>query len=103
MSTIFNTEWIFSNIGLFVLIFFLIVIYIRNGLYSDTITREITKSERQLKDLKIQFKLSKALVNNKTNEEAIQQAVSQFGLIPSETKPTIFFINQDSIKNGNKR
>ncbi len=103
MSTIFNTDWIFSNIGLFVLVFFLFVIYIRNGLYSDTIIREIAKSERQLKDLKIQYKLSKALVNDKTNEEAIQKAVSTYELFPSQIKPNVVFIHLDSLKNGNKR
>lgn len=98
---LFKSDWIFNHLKLLITGFFLIIIYIRNGHLGDKLIRDISKTEVELEDLKIKYKLSKAKLNSVTNEKYITQKAIGLGLVVAENIPFTLIISKDTIQNGN--
>lgn len=80
-------EWITKNIGFFLFLAGLTVIYIANGHWADKTIRDISKTSKQIKDLQFEYKTLKSELMFQTRETELVKAVEEKGLKISETPP----------------
>lgn len=75
-----GTRWIMKNIGFFLFLAGLAVIYIYNGHYADKISRDITRTDKEVKDLQYEYKTLKSEVMFRSKQSELAKAVEPFGL-----------------------
>jgi cell division protein FtsL len=73
-------QWIVKNIPFFLFLAFLAVIYIYNGHYADKVVRDISRTNRELKELQYEFKTLKSEVMFRSKQSELARAVEPFGL-----------------------
>ena len=73
-------RWIMRNIGFFFFLAALAVIYIYNGHYADNISRDITRTDKEVKELQYEYKTLKSEVMFRSKQSELARAVAPFGL-----------------------
>lgn len=92
-------EWISNNIGFFLFLAALTVLYIANGHYADKTIRDISKTNKEIKDLQFQYKTLKSELMYQTRETELIKAVEADGLKISDVPPMhIKLLKADSLK-----
>lgn len=82
-----NYEWIVKNIGFFLFLSVLAVLYIANGHMADKTIRRINAINNELKELQFKYKTLKSELMYKTEESQIVQLVEPMGLKISKDMP----------------
>lgn len=77
---VFSYSWIVNNLGFFLFVAVLAVVYIGNGHMATNNIREINKLNAEIKDLQFENKTLKSELMYKTREEAIVQMVQPLQL-----------------------
>ena len=75
-----NYKWIVKNIPFFLFISGLAVLYIYNGHHADKLIRQITTSEKNIKELEYEYKTIKAEVIYRSKASELVKAVEPMGL-----------------------
>lgn len=87
IGSLFNSQWITSNMNFFLFLSFLAIIYIANGHWADKTIRNIDKTKRELRDLQFEYKTVKAELMHKTEESQILKVAEPLGLKISNEVP----------------
>lgn len=82
-----NYEWIVKNIGFFLFLSVLAVLYIANGHMADKTIRRINSINNELKELQFTYKTLKSELMYKTEESQIVKLVEPLGLKISNEMP----------------
>ncbi|MEO0065848.1 MAG: hypothetical protein RI983_1174 [Bacteroidota bacterium] len=82
-----NYEWIVKNIGFFLFLSLLAVLYIANGHMGDKTIRRINSINNELKELQFTYKTLKSELMYKTEESQIVKLVEPIGLKISKEMP----------------
>ena len=82
-----NYEWIVKNIGFFLFLSLLAVLYIANGHMADKTIRRINSINNELKELQFTYKTLKSELMYKTEESQIVKLVEPMGLKISNEMP----------------
>ena len=88
--------WIMKNIGFFLFLAVLAVVYIYNGHYADKISRDITRTDKEVKELEYEYKTLKSEVMFRSKQSELAKAVEPFGLKELDHPPYILI---DSVEN----
>ena len=91
-------RWIMRNIGFFFFLAALAVIYIYNGHYADNISRDITRTDKEVKELQYEYKTLKSEVMFRSKQSELARAVAPFGLKELTLPP--YILNDSSQMNG---
>ena len=75
-----NYQAIVKQIPFFLFLALLAVVYIYNGHYADKTIREISKTERELKELQYEYKTVKGDVLFRSKQSELVKAVEPLGL-----------------------
>jgi cell division protein FtsL len=73
-------RWIVKNIPFFLFLAALAVVYIYNGHSADKTVRQMTKVNRELKELQYEYKTLKSEVMFRSKQSELARAVEPFGL-----------------------
>jgi hypothetical protein len=73
-------RWVMRNISFFLFLAALAVIYIYNGHYADKISRDINRTNKELKELQYEYKTLKSEVMFRSKQSELAKAVEPFGL-----------------------
>ena len=76
----FSYRWIVKNIPFFLFMAVLAVIYIYNGHSADKTVRQMTRVNRELKELQYEYKTLKSEVMFRSKQSELARAVEPFGL-----------------------
>lgn len=87
IGSLFNSQWITSNMNFFLFLSFMAIIYIANGHWADKTIRNIDKTKRELRDLQFEYKTVKAELMHKTEESQILKVAEPLGLKISKEVP----------------
>ncbi|ANI90341.1 hypothetical protein A9P82_14190 [Arachidicoccus ginsenosidimutans] len=96
-----NYEWITKNIGFFLFLALLTILYIANGHWADKTIRNISKNNKEIKDLQFEYKTLKSELMFQTRESELVKAVEAKGLKISETPP--IHIKQENKDNSTNK
>ena len=91
-------RWIMKNIGFFLFLAALAVLYIYNGHYADKISRDINRTNKELKELQYEYKTLKSEVMFRSKQSELARAVDPFGL-KQLVQPPYILVDSISIKN----
>src|ERR1700761_1761101 len=91
-------RWIMKNIGFFLFLAALAVVYIYNGHYADKISRDITRTNKELKELQYEYKTLRSEVMFRSKQTELAKAVEPFGLKELIKPP---YVITDSSKTNN--
>jgi Bacteriodetes cell division protein (FtsL-like) len=91
-------RWIMRNIGFFFFLAALAVIYIYNGHYADNISRDITRTDKEVKELQYEYKTLKSEVMFRSKQSELARAVAPFGLKELTLPP--YILNDSTQMNG---
>ncbi|HEY4285698.1 MAG TPA: FtsL-like putative cell division protein [Puia sp.] len=89
-------SWVMKNIGFFLFLAALAVVYIYNGHYADNISRDINRTNKELKELQYEYKTLKSEVMFRSKQSELAKAVDPFGLKQLTQPP---FVIVDSVQN----
>ena len=78
--SILSYRWIMKNVPFFLFLAALAVIYIYNGHYADKISRDINRTNRELKELQYEYKTLKSEVMFRSKQSELARAVNPLGL-----------------------
>src|SRR5215212_2643901 len=84
-----NYSAIVKQIPFFIFLALLAVVYIYNGHYADKTIREISKTERELKELQYEYKTVKGDVLFKSKQSELVKAVEPLGLKELMAAPVV--------------
>ncbi|HET6254333.1 MAG TPA: FtsL-like putative cell division protein [Puia sp.] len=73
-------RWVVRNIGFLLFLAVLAVVYIYNGHYADKISRDLSRTNKELKELQYEYKTLKSEVMFRSKESELAKAVAPFGL-----------------------
>jgi len=90
-----NYRWIVTNIPFFLFLAILAVVYIYNGHLADKTVRHMTQVNKELKELKYEYKTMKSEVMFRSKQSELAKAVEPFGLKELLQPPIVL---NDSIK-----
>jgi len=88
-------RWVVRNVGFLLFLAALAVIYIYNGHYADNISRDLGRTNKELKELQYEYKTLKSEVMFRSKESELAKAVAPFGLKELTQPP---FILTDSVQ-----
>jgi hypothetical protein len=91
-------KWIVRNIPFFLFLAMLAVIYIYNGHNADKTVRQMTRLNRELKELQYEYKTIKSEVMFRSKQSELARAVEPFGLKELLQPPVVL---ADSSSNDN--
>lgn len=95
---VFNHRFIVRNVPFFLFLAALAVLYIFNGHYSDKLVREITRSEKNIKELQYEYKTVQSEVIFRSKASELVKAVEPLGL-KELTSPPVYLA--DSVNRNN--
>ncbi len=75
-----NYGWIVNNIGFFVFVAVMAVLYIANGHMADNRIRKINETAKQLKELQYEYKTVKSEMMFRSRESELIKAAEPLGL-----------------------
>ena len=84
-----NYQSVVKQVPFFLFLALLAVVYIYNGHYADKTIREISKTERELKELQYEYKTVKGEVLFKSKQSELVKAVEPLGLKELMTAPVV--------------
>lgn len=84
-----NYQSIVKQIPFFLFLALLAVVYIYNGHYADKTIREISKTERELKELQYEYKTVKGDVLFRSKQSELVKAVEPLGLKELNVAPVV--------------
>ena len=84
-----NYQAIVKQIPFFLFLALLAVVYIYNGHYADKTIREISKTERELKELQYEYKTVKGDVLFRSKQSELVKAVEPLGLKELMAAPVV--------------
>lgn len=90
-----NYQSIVKQIPFFLFLAALAVIYIYNGHYADKTIRDISRTERQLKELQYEYKTVKGDVLFRSKQSELVKAVEPLGLKELTVSPVILIDSSD--------
>ncbi|BAV10348.1 hypothetical protein SAMN05421788_104281 [Filimonas lacunae] len=73
-------EWIVKNIGFFLFLALLAVLYIANGHMADKCLRDADRTEKELKELQYEYKTLKSEIMFRSRESEIIKVADPLGL-----------------------
>jgi Bacteriodetes cell division protein (FtsL-like) len=73
-------RWVVRNVSFLLFLASLAVIYIYNGHYADKISRDLNRTNKELKELQYEYKTLKSEVMFRSKESELARAVEPFGL-----------------------
>lgn len=73
-------RWVVRNVGFLLFLASLAVIYIYNGHYADKISRDLNRTNKEVKELQYEYKTLKSEVMFRSKESELARAVEPFGL-----------------------
>ena len=85
-------QWVIRNIGFVIFLTVLAIVYIYNGHYADKISRDLNRTNKELKELQYEYKTLKSEVMFRSKESELAKAVAPFGL-EELTKPPFVLID----------
>ena len=85
-------RWVVRNVGFLLFLALLAVIYIYNGHYADKISRDLNRTNKELKELQYEYKTLKSEVMFRSKESELARAVEPFGL-KELTQPPFMLID----------
>jgi len=88
-------RWIMKNIGFFLFLAVLAVVYIYNGHYADKISRDLTRTDKELRELQYEYKTLKSEVMFRSKQSELAKAVEPFGLKELTHPPYILVDSQE--------
>ncbi len=94
-ATMVGYRWVMKNIMFFLFLAGLAVVYIYNGHYADKISRDISRTNKELKELQYEYKTLRSEVMFRSKQSELARAVEPFGL-KELTRPP--FVLVDSVK-----
>ena len=86
-----------KNIGFFLFLAALAVVYIYNGHYADKLSRDITRTDKEVKELQYEYKTLKSEVMFRSKQSELAKAVEPFGL-KELMKPPYVLVDSSQIK-----
>ena len=89
-------RWIVKNIGFFLFLTVLAVVYIYNGHYADKISRDLTRTDKELKELQYEYKTLKSEVMFRSKQSELARAVEPFGLKKLTHPPYLLVDSMDN-------
>jgi hypothetical protein len=96
-----GTRWFATsmrkNIGFFLFLAALAVVYIYNGHYADKISRDITRTDKEVKELQYEYKTLKSEVMFRSKQSELAKAVEPFGL-KELVKPPYVILDSTNVK-----
>lgn len=90
-----NYQSIVKQIPFFLFLAALAVVYIYNGHYADKTIRDISRAERQLKELQYEYKTVKGDVLFRSKQSELVKAVEPLGLKELTVSPVILIDSSD--------
>src|SRR3984957_18137096 len=93
-------RWVARNVGFLLFLATLAVVYIYNGHYADQMSRDLNRTNKELKELQYEYKTLKSEVMFRSKESELAKAVAPFGL-KELTQPPFMLI--DSLAAGSPR
>ncbi len=88
-------EWILQNLGFFLFLALLAVLYIANGHAADNTIRDINNTATELKDLQYEYKTLKSKEIFRSREDELVQSALPLGLKISEEPPMHLKVKQE--------
>jgi hypothetical protein len=88
-------RWVVRNVSFLLFLASLAVIYIYNGHYADKISRDLNRTNKELKELQYEYKTLKSEVMFRSKESELAKAVEPFGLKELTQPP---FVLIDSVQ-----
>ena len=82
-------KWVVKNIPFFLFLAFLAVLYIFNGHFSDKLTRKMSTTEKNIKELQYEFKTVKSEVIFRSKASELAKAVEPLGLKELTEPPVV--------------
>jgi hypothetical protein len=73
-------RWVVRNVSFLLFLASLAVIYIYNGHYADKISRDLNRTNKEVKELQYEYKTLKSEVMFRSKESELAKAVEPFGL-----------------------
>jgi hypothetical protein len=84
-----NYQSIVRQMPFFLFLALLAVVYIYNGHYADKLSRDIARTEKQLKELQYEYKTVKGEVLFRSKQSEMAKAVAPLGLKELNETPVI--------------
>ena len=82
-------RWVVRNVSFLLFLAALAVIYIYNGHYADKISRDLNRTNKELKELQYEYKTLKSEVMFRSKESELAKAVEPFGLKELTSPPFV--------------
>ena len=82
-------KWVVKNVPFFLFLAVLAVLYIYNGHHADKLIKEITKTEKNLKELEYEYKSVKSEVIFRSKASELIKVVEPLGLKESKEPPVV--------------
>ena len=82
-------RWVVRNVSFLLFLASLAVIYIYNGHYADKISRDLNRTNKELKELQYEYKTLKSEVMFRSKESELAKAVEPFGLKELTSPPFV--------------
>jgi hypothetical protein len=82
-------RWVVRNVSFLLFLASLAVIYIYNGHYADKISRDLNRTNKELKELQYEYKTLKSEVMFRSKESELARAVEPFGLKELTSPPFV--------------
>ncbi|MEO6404867.1 MAG: FtsL-like putative cell division protein [Ferruginibacter sp.] len=92
-------KWIVKNIPFFLFLAALAILYIYNGHHADKLMRNITKTEKNIKELEYEYKTIKADVIYRSKASELIKAVEPLGLKEPKTPPAMLVSENSAASN----
>ncbi|HMO62972.1 MAG TPA: FtsL-like putative cell division protein [Ferruginibacter sp.] len=86
---VFSYTWVVKNIPFFLFLSLLAVLYIYNGHLSDKLTRKISATEKNIKELEYEYKTVKSEVIFRSKASELVKAVEPLGLKQISRPPVV--------------
>lgn len=93
VNNVLKQQWIVTNIGFFLFLAFLTVVYIANGHTADKTIRDISRTAKQLKELQYEYKTLKSEMMFKSRETEMLKTVESLGFKVSAEPPMRLSVN----------
>jgi hypothetical protein len=88
-------RWVVRNVGFLLFLAAMAVVYIYNGHYADKISRDLSRTNKEVKELQYEYKTLKSEVMFRSKESELAKAVAPFGLQELTQPP---FVLVDSVQ-----
>jgi Bacteriodetes cell division protein (FtsL-like) len=88
-------RWVVRNISFLLFLAALAVVYIYNGHYADKLSRDLSRTNKELKELQYEYKTLKSEVMFRSKQSELARAVEPFGLKELTQPP---FVLIDSVQ-----